>query len=427
MPWGKGAFIYRNSAGTGSNSFTGGALHWLYGTDGVGDTDTVKVDIFGVEMVYIPAGPFYVGDVDAVSDAGDINSFYTYGCSSPGCSYQIASESAITIGTSAGNLYYRSDNAYAGDLTGPIPVAFPKGYNAFYIMKYDVSQGQWRDFLNTLTRPQQNTRAASRTAGAYAMSAAASGTDITTCVTPNWWCRNAIRVPATVPADRIAFGCDLDMNGTFNGTSDGEWVAANWLSWPDQAAYAAWAGLRPFTELEYEKAARGPQQAVNDEFAWGDATADAATTSLSANGANNETPDRGNLNYSSSVPRGPYRVGTFAGAATTRHTSGAGYFGAMDLSGGLWKRPVSVGGSAGRSFDGMHGDGTLSTNGSATVSTWPGYSTGEVTGATTGSGFRGGTWIYATSVARVSDRYHASRDYATRYYGSGARAARTSP
>ncbi len=81
----------------------------------------------------------------------------------------------------------------------------------------------------------------------------------------------------------------------------------------------------------------------------------------------------------------------------------------------------------GRSFDGMHGDGTLSTNGSATVSTWPGYSTGEVTGATTGSGFRGGTWIYATSVARVSDRYHASRDYATRYYGSGARAARTSP
>ncbi len=424
---GKGAFIYRNAAGTGSNAFSGAALRWLYGTDGVGDTDTVKVNIFGIEMVYIPSGTFYVGDVDAVSDGGDYNSFYAYGCTSPNCSYQISSESAITVGTSAGNFYYRTDNAYAGDLAGPIPAAFPKGYNAFYIMKYDVSQGEWCDFLNMLTRTQQNTRTATQSVSTYAMSGAASGADVTTCVTPNWYCRNAIRLPPAVPAGAITFGCDLNMNATFNESSDGEGISANWVSWMDQAAFAAWAGLRPFTELEFEKAARGPQMAVDNEYAWGDATVDAATTSLNNSGANNEAPNQGNLNYASSVPRGPYRVGSFAGAATTRHTSGASYFGVMDLSGNLWKRPVSVGGSTGRSFDGMHGDGSLSVNGNATVSTWPGYSGSEVTGATAGSGFRGGAWNSGATYARVSDRYYASNDNTSRSRDYGARAARTSP
>ena len=38
-----------------------------------------------------------------------------------------------------------------------------------------------------------------------------------------------------------------------------------WLSWADSAAYMAWAGLRPMTELEYEKAMRGPRRPVPDE------------------------------------------------------------------------------------------------------------------------------------------------------------------
>jgi hypothetical protein len=38
-----------------------------------------------------------------------------------------------------------------------------------------------------------------------------------------------------------------------------------WLSWADSAAYMAWAGLRPMTELEYEKAMRGSRVPVQDE------------------------------------------------------------------------------------------------------------------------------------------------------------------
>jgi hypothetical protein len=45
-----------------------------------------------------------------------------------------------------------------------------------------------------------------------------------------------------------------------------------WLSWDDGATFAAWAGLRPMTELEHEKALRGPRLPVPAEAAhsfWG--------------------------------------------------------------------------------------------------------------------------------------------------------------
>ena len=45
----------------------------------------------------------------------------------------------------SGYLYYAS-GANTGDAAGPIPAAFPKGYAAFYMMKYDISQGQCANF-----------------------------------------------------------------------------------------------------------------------------------------------------------------------------------------------------------------------------------------------------------------------------------------
>lgn len=61
----------------------------------------------------------------------------------------------------------------------------------------------------------------------------------------------------------------MDDDGVYNETTDGKWIACNWLTWMDGAAYTDWAALRPFTELEFEKAARGPQLVVNDEYSWG--------------------------------------------------------------------------------------------------------------------------------------------------------------
>ena len=39
--------------------------------------------------------------------------------------------------------------------SGTIPSAYPKGYAAFYCMKYEVSEGQWVDFFNTLKDGQK--------------------------------------------------------------------------------------------------------------------------------------------------------------------------------------------------------------------------------------------------------------------------------
>ncbi len=41
----------------------------------------------------------------------------------------------------------------------------------------------------------------------------------------------------------------------------------NYLSWDDTLYYYDWAALRSMTELEYEKAARGPDPGTSDAYA----------------------------------------------------------------------------------------------------------------------------------------------------------------
>jgi hypothetical protein len=69
--------------------------------------------------------------------------------------FMIASEDALTITNAAGYLWGISSS---GDSTiggyGTLPAAFPKGFQAFYCMKYEISQGQYAEFLNMLTSDQ---------------------------------------------------------------------------------------------------------------------------------------------------------------------------------------------------------------------------------------------------------------------------------
>ena len=159
----------------------------------------------------------------------------------------------------------------------------------------------------------------------------------------------------------------------------------------DGAAYADWAGLRPMTELEFEKACRGNQTPVPDEFAWG-TTSITAATGISNDGAANEVPSNAGANcavgFGAGI-NGPLRVGSFATSSSTREQAGASFYGIMELSGNLWERPVTIGNVGGRLFTGTLGDGSLSAAGNATNGDWPGINAGEVTGAS-GSGFRGG-------------------------------------
>ncbi|CAN5344588.1 hypothetical protein BH09BAC3_BH09BAC3_08050 [soil metagenome] len=113
----------------------------------------------------------------------------------------------------------------------------------------------------------------------------------------------------------------------------------------------------------------------------------------------------------------------------------------MELSGNVWEDAVSVGNVAGRSFDGLHGNGALNANGQADVDRWPGingnntYGTangvyGGVTGCTgyAGIGFALGTFNTA-AWAQVSDRQYRPgwNGLNNRDTRNGGRGVRTAP
>ncbi|MCX6162107.1 MAG: SUMF1/EgtB/PvdO family nonheme iron enzyme [Ignavibacteriae bacterium] len=380
---GIGAFIYRDADGTGTFSKTGVQLRWNYGANGVGDNAVIDIDVYAIEQVYVPQGSFSAG-----SGGTDYSLFYKYPTTTN--PYQITGEGAITVGTATGNLYYLS-GTYSGDALGPIPSAFPKGYNAFYCMKYEISQQGYVDFLNSLTATQASNR--------YSTTSTHS--------------RYGISVSSGVYSTSNPF------------------IACNFVSWPDLAAYLDWSGLRPMTELEFEKSCRGTQTAVPNEYAWGTTGIAGSIYTMSNSGENNENIESnysttvGNAAYSSTIPttgsiNGPVRVGIFAGNVlnTGRVSSGATYYGIMEMSGNLYERPVTVGRPAGRGFTGSHGNGLLSATGDADALLWPGTDA-------LGTGLRGGRWNGVTTILHVSDRLLAAYTDNVRANNYGGRGVRT--
>ncbi len=191
------------------------------------------------------------------------------------------------------------------------------------------------------------------------------------------------------------------------------------LSWADLAAFLDWAALRPMSELEFEKIARGPLTPIAGEYACGSTNATQAT-SISTSATGTERAQSGaNISYGDHASvQGPLRVGSFGYGANSREVSGAGFYGAMDLSGSLWERVVTVGNATGRSFNGsLHGNGVLTAGGDADVALWPNTSA-------QGTGFRGGSWYDSLSLARLSDRSRSALIDTTRSNTAGGRGVR---
>ena len=208
-----------------------------------------------VEMVYIPEVAFYAGS------GGSEDGHFHVG-NDVNTPYLITSEGQITIGTGVGELYYLS-GTYSGDQTGPIPAAFPKGYAAFYCMKYEITQEQYKEFLNCLDRTQQNSRTYTDISGT-----STSNVFVLTNTSTITY-RNNIKCDASFPATgAITFYNDLDNDGIYDEANDGQGVAAYNINPDDLLAYLDWSGLRPMTDLEYEKACRGTATSVADEYAW---------------------------------------------------------------------------------------------------------------------------------------------------------------
>lgn len=379
-----GAFIYRDADGTGTFAKNGVQLKWNYGANGISDNAITDIRVYAIEHVYVPQGSFYLG-----SGGNETSAFYK----SPNLTepYQVVNENAITVGNASGNLYYEF-STYGGDRQGPIPASFPKGYNAFYCMKYEISQQGYADFLNCLTSTQAYNRFYSGTGHRYGITVS---------------------------------------NGIYSTAFP--YVACNNLNWADIAAYFDWSGLRPLTELEFEKSCRGTLPPVPNEYAWGNTEVISGQYALENSGTGNENissnygTTAGNAAYISTTPfngliGGPLRTGIFAGnpANTGRITSGATYYGIMEMSGNLLEHFVTAGNPAGRQFTGANGNGLLTTSGNADVVNWPGASS-------LGAGFRGGYWYYYAWYLCVSERGGAAGTDANRYDSDGGRGGRTAP
>ena len=384
-----GFFIHRRDGGNGTNEIEGIKVKFNYLDHGYSTTDTIVVSVFAIEMVYIPKSTYVLGD------GMSTNTFRTIGSDiSIGAGQQVSDMGIIT-----------GETGWTFNGT-PIPDEYPKGFEAFYIMKHEISQHAYVDFLNTLTLDQQRVRvpvAPTAADKSWAMSFGSYATNFTQY-------RNYIRIRNGSVGDAAAqYGHSIGGND-WDRESNGGNIACNFLSWDDGLAYLDWAALRPMTEMEFEKAGRGHKRVIKGEYVWAFKAGYPvpATNSFIDAGLATEVARDPQANYLE-TGKAPWviRCGAFAKDSTTRYESGGTYYGVMNMSDNLWERCVNLSTQEGREFVPNNGDGYVSMMGSADVEGWP---------TAAGGGFRG---------FQVSNRQKADLADATRHPAYGFRGVRS--
>jgi formylglycine-generating enzyme required for sulfatase activity len=395
----KGIFIHRDAPGVGN--IVNVPVTLVFHNPLPGDYD---FKVIGIEMVLVPSDSFQVGDGSASNGA----------LAASGTSllqaFRITSENAIQTTGIIGvptRLSFQGTACGTSNL-GSIPNTYPKGFNAFYAMKYEISLGQYLDFLNSV-------------------SGAAGSAALHGYTTPN--------------------GGRNPVNGNYPFyTTTTPNRACDSISWAGLLAYLDWTALAPMSEFEFEKLCRGINGAVVNEYAWASTTFN-DIDSLLNDGLPNETPDTSNgiflgtpVNILDGLENnnalGPFRCGFPATPLTTmRIQVGGSFYGAMELSGNVAERVVAAFNSANcadiHNFTRAHGDGEISGAGFADVTSWP--STTIVNSIEPFAGIKGGAWNQVASLAKVSDRsliYPANRTAANlfgRRAGLGGRGVRRAP
>ena len=346
-----GGTLTPTSDGKGAiaNIGTDQTLKWYYGTDGVAGNATVRVRLCAIEAVYIPTGQFIYN--------GTGRSYGQYGNNFGGTS-EVTVDEATDVPTGAS--------------TG-----WPNGYSAFYIAKYEVSQGQYSDYLNMLS-------------------------DSTA------W---SLFANTTSYGHTITYTSDNDYGSRYAASSENR--ANNYMSWTDTESYIGWCAMRPMTEMEFEKAARGGGT-TGYQYPWGDTTA--STEGYTVDGATH-TKYYGNADPTSGYGAKPINVGHYLSGDVSRtdEQTGASPYGVTDMGGSLLEKVVTCA----HTTTPTNGDGTTTPPAS-----WPGVA-GYYGGR--GGACYDGYGMYNMSISR---RFFAvSEVYASfttgRGFFNGTRPART--
>ncbi|MEI6148320.1 MAG: hypothetical protein WCS01_04430 [bacterium] len=421
---GMGVFIYRDAIGHGRNDWKGIKLRWLHPADTSGRFDPAKaaVKVHTIAMVYVPEGAFKVGSgsktriapfsdgiaLPVLHNENDEFGSFTDGSWRGGpvvpfmvdaawngpvaegtCARRIGPVAGQLWGLAGYSTHYNSGQAWpyscAPGAPGVLCDDYPTGYNAFYCMKYTLTQGQYADFLNALPREVAAARA-TVPEGEVHMDPAkpysweVGGNTITaagvTRIAPK---PKQVEVGDETPdleTDKMLASLEPVKKGpNFPPvyTARVPHRMCNYLNWQDGFAYAGWAGLRPMSELEFEKACRGPLNPVPNEHAWG-STAMTVQTNLQDAGLTTEHYETGNcqaLVWRSSGEA--VRAGIFATPDSDRVAAGASYWGVLSMEAATFAIPVGTTGAAGfpgsdaipagarngRAFRGSHGDGRV--------------------------------------------------------------------
>ncbi|MBB6462618.1 formylglycine-generating enzyme family protein [Flammeovirga kamogawensis] len=352
-----GVFIYANSnlsQSTDNANYTGAQLKWEYDYDGVLSSDNIDIKIFAIEMVYVPEGNYMLGAQKTGLEQKYIRN--------------TASDDPITI-TNEGALDFAiaddpDDGVSKTDYS--LAASFPKGYNSYYMMKYEITQQQFVDYLNTIPTTEINNK-------------------------------SRIGVQTT-----YRFGLSKSSNIV---SSIYPYLPMNFMKWEDLANYLDWAALRPMTELEFEKAARGSDSYnIAGQYAWGISTivtdvytysnADAEDEGI----ATNYGDGQGNAICLTTSSSYPVRVGIFSANAdcSSRAEAGSSYYGIMELSGNVTEFVINAADATGALFDGTHGNGEFDGFNNFDVSSWPSDSNGI--------GKKGGSFGDVANRLLVSDR-----------------------
>jgi formylglycine-generating enzyme required for sulfatase activity len=428
---GMGVFIYRDAVGHGVNDWKKIKLRWLHAnSSGAGKFDPAKaaVNVYAIPMVYVPEGPFKVGsgkpsgiyakfadgpDFPAVNtmqngrskdqaDGALTDGSWRGGNSIP---FMLDAEwnapakegtRARRLGLAPGELWATHDycevNLSWVGVAGPIPDEYPTGYEPFYCMKYELTQGQYCDFLNSLPPDVAAERAfvGSEVGSDAGLHRASAKIDLGPGrepyeVTELGGC--TIYSSADIPQVVVASSSSSSSDDVLMSEEDKKNKAlsnlveemmedkkdrtkkvltaaavtrpvyaarlpfrrARGTTSSDAYAYAVWAGLRPMSQLEANKAGNG----VRDPLAPPDWTGRPnleAKTEIADLGRPTERFSQGNTAYGSDIG---LRVGCFSSPTSDRGMALATYWGISEFNGTI----VALGSPI---FRGTHGNGMTS-------------------------------------------------------------------